>query len=543
MHLRSRLIVTTAAILSVFSLSSFADNPIFQTIFTADPAPMVYKDTVYCYTSHDEDVLVDNFFTMRNWFLSTTTDMVNWQSRGIVASLKDFSWTGTNGAWAVQCIPRDGKFYMYCPIHMKGIGVLVADKPTGPFTDPLKKPLLNNTGNDIDPSIFIDTDDQAYLYWGNPTCTYAKLNKDMISLMGSRTALTMSVESFGKRSNTERATSYEEGPWFYKRNSTYYLAFAGGPISEHLAYSTSTSPTGPWKYGSVIMSTFSGGAFTNHLGIIDYKENSYVFYHSQQLSNDGFKRSVCVEKFSYGADGTIPKITPTKDGAPQIGSFNPYDTVQAETICYSQGVETNPCSEGGIMVDSINNNDYIKVKGVDFLDGAKTFTARVASGGSGGKIELRLGSQTGTLVGTCEIQGTGGWDKWSTITCNITGATGKKDLFLKFTGGTGFLFNFNWWSFTPINTDVEYGFKKPAEQKNDVSISLVNKTVCLKQMDPLKNVTVEVYSMSGRLVATLFQGAPGQSELSMDLASINPGSYLIKVVSDKSVITKTINLM
>jgi hypothetical protein len=288
------------------------------------------------------------------------------------------------------------------------------------------------------------------------------------------------------------------------------------------------------------MSTFSGCAFTNHPGIAEFKGNSYLFYHSQQLSNDGYRRSVCVEKFNYNTDGTIPKITPTKEGAPQIGSLNPYDTVQAETICYEQGVETNPCSEGGIMVDSINNNDYIKVKGVDFRDGAKTFSARVASGGSGGKIELRLGSQTGTIIGTCEIAGTGGWDKWTTKTCDITGATGKKDLFLKFTGSTGFLFNFNWWKFTPINIGVEN--EKSKNLKNDFDISIHNKTVLIKFLSEQKKAAIELYSLSGRLVATLHQKTSTGSDLSMDLKSIRPGSYLIKVAADQTTMTKTINL-
>ena len=65
----------------------YADNPIIQTKFTADPAPMVYKDTVFLYTSHDED---DAFgFKMLNWLLYTSTDMVNWTEHGIIASLKD----------------------------------------------------------------------------------------------------------------------------------------------------------------------------------------------------------------------------------------------------------------------------------------------------------------------------------------------------------------------------------------------------------------------------------------------------------------------
>ena len=35
--------------------SGVAQNPIIQTKYTADPAPMVYNDTVFLYTTHDED--------------------------------------------------------------------------------------------------------------------------------------------------------------------------------------------------------------------------------------------------------------------------------------------------------------------------------------------------------------------------------------------------------------------------------------------------------------------------------------------------------
>jgi hypothetical protein len=38
-----------------------AANPIIQTLYTADPAPLVVGDTLYLYTSHDEDELVENF--------------------------------------------------------------------------------------------------------------------------------------------------------------------------------------------------------------------------------------------------------------------------------------------------------------------------------------------------------------------------------------------------------------------------------------------------------------------------------------------------
>ena len=106
--------------------------PIIQTKFTADPAPVVHDGVVYLFTTHDEDGAQG--FLMKDWLLYTSTDMVNWQDHGAVASLRDFSWyKGNNGAWAEQVIERNGKWYMYCPIHGNGIGVLVADSPYGPY--------------------------------------------------------------------------------------------------------------------------------------------------------------------------------------------------------------------------------------------------------------------------------------------------------------------------------------------------------------------------------------------------------------------------
>ena len=64
----------------------------------------------------------------------------------------------------------------------------------------------------------------------------------------------------------------------------------------------------------------------------------------------------------------------------------------------------------------------------------------------GGSIELRLGSQTGTLVGTCNISGTGGWDKWQNFRCDVSECSSVKDLFLVFKG-SGEPFRLNWYIF------------------------------------------------------------------------------------------------
>ena len=167
--------------------ATYAQNPIVQTQLTSDPAPLVVGDRLYVYTGHDEDKA--DFFWMNEWRVYSTKDMVNWTDHGSPLDLSSFSWADDR-AWAAQTIERNGKYYWYICAHSKltggmAIGVAVADSPTGPFKDALGKPLFDNgSWDNIDPTVWMDEDGQAYLYWGNPHLYYAKLNKDMISFKG-----------------------------------------------------------------------------------------------------------------------------------------------------------------------------------------------------------------------------------------------------------------------------------------------------------------------------------------------------------------------
>jgi len=457
--MKTKLLISAALAAAVINCSAL--NPIVQTIYTADPAPVVHGGVCYLYTSHDEDVLVKNFFTMKDWRCFSSTDMVNWTDHGAVATLYDFKWAGSgwgggfeNGAWAVQCIERNGKWFLYCPLQGRGIGVLVSTNgPFGPFTDPIGKPLIG--GDNIDPTVFIDDDGQAYLSWGNPKCWYAKLNQDMISLdtsIGNKglVAYDMTVEAFGKRSKEDpkRPTRYEEGPWLYKRNALYYLFFAGGPISEHLDYSTGPSPIGPWKYGGVVLPT-QGGSFTDHPGVVDYKGKTYLFYHDAALpGGGGFKRSVCVDELRFNPEGSVIQMDMSKEGPPPVATLDPYKRVEAETIAWESGVETVKNDAVGVYVTDISNEDYIKVSHVDFgAAGSAKFMASVAGVKDGGAIELRLDNTAGALVGTLNVKSTSGLDKWETQSCAVSGAKGVHDLILKFTGGGETGLNFDWWKF------------------------------------------------------------------------------------------------
>ena len=247
------------SVLAMGAVAVCAQNPIIQTSYTADPAPYVHNDTVYLYTSHDEDDA--RGFLMRDWLLYTSTDMVNWTDHGAVASLRDFQWgPQENGAWAIQTIERDGRWYMYCPLHCNNIGVLVSDSPFGPFHDPLGHKLVNQCIDDIDPTVWIDDDGQAYMYWGNPNLYYVKLNRDMTSYSGE----------IVKNPGGVLPEDYQEGPWFYKRGKWYYMAYASTCCPEGIGYAMSKKPTGPWRKAGTLMEHYpqSNG---NHPGIITFK--------------------------------------------------------------------------------------------------------------------------------------------------------------------------------------------------------------------------------------------------------------------------------
>ena len=431
-----------------------AQNPIVQTNYTADPAPMVYNGKVYLYTSHDEDE--STWFTMNDWRLYTTEDMVNWTDHGAVLSYKEFEWAKMN-AWAPQCIERQGKFYMYVPNTTRegkgAIGVAVADSPYGPFIDPLGKPLVSNSNADIDPTVFIDDDGQAYLFWGNPVCYYVKLNEDMISLDGEIKQIPNTIEAFGKRTvdNPQRPTTYEEGPWMYKRNNLYYLFFAAGPISEHIGYSTSKNIEGPWKYQGIVMPT-QGGAFTNHPGVIDFKGKSYFFYHNAALpGGTGFTRSVCVEELKFNKDGSIVQMNMTEGIKQSLTPLNPFAKNEAETIAWSEGVKSMKNNVVGNFITAKYNDAYTKVKAVDFRkEGASKFAARIGTThNTGVSMEIRLDSKEGELIGTVKVPMTGGNDRWLVETIDIKKVTGIHDLYFIFKGkASSQILYFDYWMFS-----------------------------------------------------------------------------------------------
>lgn len=459
-------------IFSILVQNVSAQNPVVQTHYTPDPAPIVYKDRVYMYTG--DDIPGFDFYYMTKWRVYSSADMVNWTDHGSPLALESFSWA-LDRAWAAQCIERNGKFYWYICVQTvdnnMSIGVAVGDSPTGPFKDAIGKPLVT-TGNwsNIDPTVFIDDDGQAYMYWGNGSLYYVKLNKDMVSYSGEIVEVPLTVETFGgvRRQRPVPGQSpppppavpnkdmFVEGPWFYKRNGIYYLMFAGMEKGkETLSYSISNSPIGPWKYQGRIMVDQPTNSFTNHGGIIDYKGQSYLFYHTALLPGGGsYGRSSAIEAFTYNADGTIPAINISSEGVKPAGTLNPFKRKEAETIAWAHKCKTDEDAKTGVYVSEIRTGGYIKVRSVDFgSTSPKSFSASIAAGLGGGILEVFVDSVGGPKLASLKVPRTGGWNTWQTQTVPVdTIVTGVRDLYFSFKGQNitagRKLFNFDYWIFT-----------------------------------------------------------------------------------------------
>jgi hypothetical protein len=322
----------------IIACTGFCDNPIIKHIFTADPAALVYHDTVFLYTGHDEAGFSDGWFIMKDWHVFSSSDMVNWTDHGAKLSVESFSWAASD-AWAGQCVHRDGKFYWYVPMwtgESFSIGVAVADSPVGPFKDAIGKPLIAG----FDPTVFIDDVGQAYLYNGFSTCEVVKLKSNMIEIDGEPSQVII---------NGENQSSYIEAPWVHKYNDLYYLSYAAlGEYApyETIEYATSESPLGPFVYEKIINSPVSSE--TNHQSIIEFKGQWYFFYHNSDLPGGANnRRSVCVDYLYYNNYGTIIDIDRTTTGVLPVFVAS----VGSQNKLY---IYPNPAAEGNFVIEPEN---------------------------------------------------------------------------------------------------------------------------------------------------------------------------------------------
>jgi Beta-xylosidase len=439
--------------------SALADYPIFYQRYTADPWGLEYKGRLYLFCSHDTyDPKKGYGYFMNDITCISTDDMKNWTDHGEVFHVKDSKW-GATLSWAPSVVYKGGEFYLYYGNGSDGIGVAVSDSPTGQFVDNNKGPLVDRNTPGVlpgggpwgmwcfDPSVLVD-EGQVYMYFGGSDPSNSriiKLKDNMVEADGAAV-----------KANTP---GFFEGSYVHKYKGKYYYSYAGHYFSTpaNIEYVMSDNPiSGFGNPGLILPNPPVNDDFNNHHSIFQFKGDWYITYHNRQVAHENgiadkrareYMRNVCIDRLYYNEDGTIRKVTITRDGLKQLKYINPYTRNEAETMAKGLGINTRAISGSNRAVDSIDNGDYLKIRGVNFSSGAKLFKAVVASVNKGGEIEICLDSLNGRLLGTCLVNGTGSWQNRNTKSCKVANVKGIHDLYLKFRGVNGSLFDLDWWAF------------------------------------------------------------------------------------------------
>lgn len=307
-----------AAVVASSAIDLMSGNPILP-VPTADPDILYANGKYYIYTT----AIASNNSEFHAY---SSSDLLTWNDEGVVLNLNNVSWAHTMG-WAPSVVARNGNFYMYYTAEKK-IGVAVSTSPTGPFVDKGSALAAGDGTDPIDPMAFIDTDGQAYLYWGNTTFNMQRLNADMISFTGPLLH--------------DKPSNYFEAPYMLKRNGVYYLMYSINDYRNddyHVEYATSTGPMGPWTYKGRITSPIGAIKGPGHNAVIRKAgcSDEYYFVYHRRTSTNVDQRQVAIDRMFFDASGNIMPVRITTSGV-----------IRYDGVCYTP----NPIADGTYAIRS-----------------------------------------------------------------------------------------------------------------------------------------------------------------------------------------------
>ena len=378
-------------------------NPISPNIFCADPGTIVYKNRLYVYGTNDQQQFYETKQNTYEFITSivcfSTDDMVNWTFHGEIDVKKIAPWCFNS--WAPDvCLKKhkDGseKFYMYFSNNGCGVGVLCADSPLGPWTDPLghalvemNMPELEGCPNPFDPGVCIDDNGCGWLCFGGGiapggddsqpgSVRLVRLADDMISFDGD--FITLPAPYFLESSKI----SYLNGTYIYTYNTSWVersdwkLEGIPKPSQCSMAYLCSKTPeiSGSWKYKNhFFMNPGDMGLnySNNHVSLVKFHDEWYIFYHALLLQENmpvsGGFRSICVDKLNFDEDTlTISLSQGTRKGVNSIKPLNPFEIIYGSTMFTSADIEfekAHSASENP-SVKAAADGAWFMVKNVDF---------------------------------------------------------------------------------------------------------------------------------------------------------------------------------
>ncbi len=475
---------------------ALADNPISTYHYLADPGAAADDEYFYIITDSDDPAPYNSgSYEIFALYGFRSKDMQNWTDFGIIYDARKVNGIGAIWASGIAVDPKSGTLYIVFPDGGGGgIGYIKAPGIDGPWTNAVgqgKDKLVGGRGIIgcdgvswcFDPGIFIDDDGTTYVTWGGGESN-SRPNTDNFDVVKLNDAKDAPVGNGSHvKVNNLPTRKMLEASYIHKHDGKYYFSYSTGwqQGAPTIDYGIGTSPMGPytWKgtiLGDPSMNGRSINGNNNHHGIAEFKGHSYVVYHDRRIAkghnglevipaddgkpnpNEGYHRSVSVDEMFYNNDGTIKTVTVTNEGPKQIENFDPYDWYPALTSSKQKGIRSRSNFVQGkkaehVLIPLSSKESWIRVSGVDFGTAATGFTVEASSAADGNKIEIRTGSATGTLAGTCTLKNTGNKNTYAENKCEVEGLKGiVNQLFLVFKGNQDSTMYVKAWGFEGSGT-------------------------------------------------------------------------------------------
>ena len=412
--------------------------------YIPDGEPRVFGDRIYVYGSHDRagsDQFCD--YVLKCWS-APVNDPGNWVCHGDIfrtGSEKgrpaDTEWTGKEHyLFAPDVVEKDGKYFLFAYIvNSKGC-VAVSDRPEGPFK------LLSQyeytisdeiccNGWFIDPGVLVDDDGRVYIYCGFERSFLAEVNPEKMWEIKDGSCIEHFIpvqddpdhgfvgkDTYFFEAASPRKLGSKGFEHDFELSEPYYMIYSPKRGSR-LAYATSASPTGPFRYRGYIVDNgvdYPGG--NDHGSIAKIDGQWYVFYH-RMTNGTIMSRRGCVERIEILPDGTIPPVEMTSLGFEK--TLNPYKITPADIACVlkntkAEGVCGSYITERNLferVITNITDGTVIGYKyfdfGEDYSFDTMFFALKYRGFGADATLHILADSPEGDEIGSIKIGHEGGY--------------------------------------------------------------------------------------------------------------------------------------
>lgn len=398
-------------ILLAAQLSGFSQNPIIPNRGVNDPHIRIIDGKAYLSATHDKSIENDRFI-MDDWWLWSSYDLVEWKFETILKPEDTYIGKPYSSCWATDFVKRNGKYYWYFSEANQQAGVMVADSPSGPWSDPLGKPLLAKDltpTHEYDMGILEDENGDYYIVFGVWDFYIARLNEDMISLAERPRKIEISnphgpYNQDGKREEMQT----DDKPFLHRYNGRYYLSWG-------CFYAMADNVYGPYDYkGSIIeKESFAEGydAPTWPNGFKQGRHGSFFEWHNQwyfaycDISQTGnrFFRDTFISYVHYKSNGEMALIRVDGVGVGRYEATN--GKIEAEDYFKASGTSKVELGAGFAVTD-IDHEDFLTFPNINDLEYKSKIQFKI-KGLKNVTIEIHKDSPEGELVASYNLKGNG----------------------------------------------------------------------------------------------------------------------------------------